>query len=33
MDTGYRLRAIAKELYADMHLAKMRSIKENDKYK
>ncbi|NLD36606.1 MAG: prepilin-type N-terminal cleavage/methylation domain-containing protein [Desulfatiglans sp.] len=29
----YRLRAIAKELYADMHLAKMRSIKENDKYK
>jgi prepilin-type N-terminal cleavage/methylation domain-containing protein len=29
----YRLRGIAKELYADMHLAKMKSIKENDKYK
>ncbi len=29
----YRLRAIAKELYADMHLAKMRSIKENEIYK
>lgn len=29
----YRLRGMAKELYADMHLAKMRSIKENDKYR
>jgi prepilin-type N-terminal cleavage/methylation domain-containing protein len=29
----YRLRGMAKELYADIHLAKMRSIKENDTYK
>lgn len=29
----YRLRGMAKGLYADMHLAKMRSIKENDIYK
>jgi prepilin-type N-terminal cleavage/methylation domain-containing protein len=29
----YRLRGMAKELYADMHLAKMRSIKENAIYK
>jgi prepilin-type N-terminal cleavage/methylation domain-containing protein len=29
----YRLRGIAKELYTDMHFAKMKSIKENDKYK
>ncbi len=29
----YRLRGAAKGLYADMHLAKMSSIKENDKYK
>lgn len=29
----YRLRGMAKELYADMHLAKMKAIKENDIYK
>ena len=29
----YRLRNIAKELYADMYLAKMKAIKENKKYK
>jgi prepilin-type N-terminal cleavage/methylation domain-containing protein len=29
----YRLRGMAKELYADMHLAKTKAIKENDKYK
>jgi Tfp pilus assembly protein FimT len=29
----YRLRSKAKELYADMHLAKIKALKENDKYK
>ena len=29
----YRLRNIAKELYADMYLVKMKAIKENKKYK
>ena len=29
----YRLRAKAKELYTDMHLAKIKALKENDKYK
>ena len=30
---NYRLRNIAKELYADMYLARMKAIKENKKYK
>ena len=29
----YRLRSKAKELYADMHLAKVKALRENDKYK
>lgn len=29
----YRLRNKAKELYGDMHLAKIKAIRENDKYK